>query len=566
MWPHPSHDPQERPAETAVLDALASVVVAHLRRSASERAHDGADPVLIQVDGPGRTMFLEKLEATLDPEGASPADGGAVTAAPVLEDTTEPEQQGWTAIWFDAWQYQRLAPPWWWLMSALDKQLRQRYWRRGWRHWALHRWRDIRERLLYLGEDLLWVLPGALVFLIGWQLSSQTMWPFVTWVLTVSGGAAALVALFTSVSNALRRYLLAESPRGTTALLRSTDPMEDLLRRYAFLVRSAGGPIIVLIDNLDRCHAQYVVEMLEGIQTLLRNPRAPKRWTLRRTPSPTGCPPIAFVVAADGGWLCDSYLHVYKEFEASVHEPGRPFGLLFVDKIFDVALRIPTVPAAAAQAAPAPGDRPSVEDPFGDCETEREVRRMLRRAEHARGRKEVPLPVPELRQYAVLRLARIELKGDSRTRRQCLDTARELDELLAVLDPGTTVQRRLDTAYCVMRTTQLLAGHAVDDDDDAICRLGLWTILEVSWPLLAEHLTRHPADVEHLGADRSPDGMDEKLAAVLAHPVARRLAGGVGGVRLRPADVERFTTALRAPRHARNVSDRRAPARSAAVG
>jgi hypothetical protein len=113
--------------------------------------------------------------------------------------------------------------------------------------------------------------------------------------------------------------------------------MADLLRRYAFLVRSARSPIIVLIDNLDRCRAEYVVEMLEGIQTILRHPQARKPMSLQRQP----CPLIAFVVAADRGWLCDSYLHAYKDFEHSAHEPGRPFGLMFVDKIFDLTLHIP---------------------------------------------------------------------------------------------------------------------------------------------------------------------------------------------------------------------------------
>jgi KAP family P-loop domain len=63
-------------------------------------------------------------------------------------------------------------------------------------------------------------------------------------------------------------------------------------------VRSAGTSIIVLIDNLDRCRADYVVEMLEGIQTLLRNPRAATRWSLRRPPRPERFPFIAFVVRA----------------------------------------------------------------------------------------------------------------------------------------------------------------------------------------------------------------------------------------------------------------------------
>jgi hypothetical protein len=148
-------------------------------------------------------------------------------------------------------------------------------------------------------------------------------------------------------------------------------------------------------------------------------------------------------------------------------------------------------------------------------------------------------------------LADIELTGDSRARRQCLDTARQLDELLAVLDPGPTVQRQLDTAYCVQRTTQLLAGHEFDADDAAIYRLGLWTILEVRWPLLAEHLTRYPTDVGHLADGPAPEGFDPDLNVVLTHPLARRVAAGVRGCHLRPTDIEKFTAPLREPRQAR---------------
>jgi hypothetical protein len=557
MWSNSSL--KEKPAEEAVLNAISSVVAAHLHRSAREDVDGDAAPILIQVDGPGRTLFLEKLATQLDPQARPSAGNGTATAAAATPDIagsdggTPPE--AWTAIRFDAWQYQRVAPPWWWLMSALDKQLRARYWQLGRTAWALHRWRDIRERLRYLGKDLLLVVPGAVIFVIGWRVSDQTIWPFVKWAVTAAGAIAALAAVFSSTSNALRRHLLAESPRGTTALLRSTDPMEDLLRRYAFLMRSAEGPVIVLIDNLDRCHAEYVVEMLEGIQTLLRQPRAAVRWSLRGPPTPAPCPLIAFVVAADRRWLCDSYLHVYKEFAASVHEAGRPFGLVFVDKVFDVALRIPTVPAAAAQAAER-DDASPIDDPFGSCLTEHGVRTTLREAERTHESSEgspndVTQPVPELRTDAVGRLAQIELEGNSRERRHCHDTARDLDELLAALDPGPIVQRQLDTAYCVKRTTQLLAGHEVDCDDDAIRRLALWTILDIGWPLLAEHLSRHPQHLRNLQDGSTPEDIESDLALVFTHPKARRVADGFGDLRLTSADITKFTAPLRMPEPSR---------------
>jgi hypothetical protein len=320
--------------------------------------------------------------------------------------------------------------------------------------------------------------------------------------------------------------------------------MADLLRRYAFLVRSARSPIIVLIDNLDRCRAEYVVEMLEGIQTILRHPEARKPMSLQRQP----CPLIAFVVAADRRWLCDSYLHAYKDFEHSAHEPGRPFGLTFVDKIFDITLHIPTVPAAAAQRTSAGWHSEPDQNPFLGLTSELHVRSTLRDEERAlqpksEDQSRIPPPAPQLRILAAEQLAEIELAGDLRHRRQCRDTALHLDELLAVLDPGTAVQRQLDVAYCVKRTTQLLAGHEIDHDAKAIYRLGLWTILDLRWPFLTEHLRRHPTDIQHLGNETTLERIDEDLKLVFTHPAARRVANGFP-VRLTANDIVKFTTPL----------------------
>ena len=503
------------PAEEAVLDAVSRGVADRLcdRAAAALPGSDPA-PVLIQVDGPGRSQFLRKLGERLDP-----SDPGACT-----DNSALPRDQDWAAISFDAWQYQRLSPPWWWLLSVIDKQMRARCRRRGWLPWVRHRWQDISERLVCLARDLLWVMPGALVFAVGWELQGATMLHVFKWLVTAAGGIAALVALVSSVRNAVTRHLLAQSPRGSKALLRTTDPMEDLLHRYAFLVRSTRTGMVVLDDNLDRCHASYVVEMLEGIQTLLRNLPEARSLSVRR---PVRRPPlVAFVVAADRGWLCDSDPSVYEEFEAGAREPGRPFGLSFLDKIFEFVLRIPTVPAAMSVAARA-DQRTDPPNPFRDCTAELQIRATLREAENPPGprrRARTYRPVPLQRRYAVEQLAEIELESDPRCR--STDTAEQLDRLLSVLDPGPAVQRQLETAYCVNRTQQLLAGHAVDADQSAIARLGLWTILQLKWPLLADHLSRHPHDLEHMTSETAPHGIDANLKLVFqVSPGPRARAG-----------------------------------------
>ena len=137
-------------------------------------------------------------------------------------------------------------------------------------------------------------------------------------------------------------------------------------------------------------------------------------------------------------------------------------------------------PAGAGVASGSDGDADV--DPFTGCTDELQIRATLRTAEprapEGYSDDVPPPPVPMLRQRAVLRLAEIELDtADSGPRSPCRDL--HLDQLLAELDPGPAVQRQLATAYCVQRSTQLLAGHAVDADSAAIHRLALWTILDL---------------------------------------------------------------------------------------
>src|SRR3954470_2525684 len=320
------HDPSQQ-AREAALTAVATVVAQHLREEneTPKLREDRALPLIVHVHGPGKSTFLETLSGQLD-KGAQNSD-----------------PDNWTTIRFDAWQHQRVDPPWWWLINAIDGELRLRFRMHSRLRWARKRAADL---VVFRGwrflRDALWVLPGGvLLYLASHLWGMDTVAKFFGGVLGAAGGVAALLALVSSLGNALRRHLLAQSPRGAKAVVSNSDPMSDLLQRYGFLVKTAGTPILVVIENLDRCRADYVVQMLKGIQTLLRIPRGHRG----------EMPLVAFAVAADQAWLCDSYLQVYGDFSESAHAPGRPFGQDFLDKIFHVSLRVPVVPANATVTA-----------------------------------------------------------------------------------------------------------------------------------------------------------------------------------------------------------------------
>ena len=99
----------------------------------------------------------------------------------------------------------------------------------------------------------------------------------------------------------------------------------------------------MIVDDLDRCKSEYVVALLEGIQTLFADE------------------PVAFVIAADRTWLCQSFATAYGAFDPVVGEPGRPLGYLFLEKTFQVSMSDPADDASRAQAVlgrsePARGD------------------------------------------------------------------------------------------------------------------------------------------------------------------------------------------------------------------
>ena len=484
---------------------VAEVLEKHLDKWVADP--DADSPVLVHIDGPGRTLFLNMLRTRLR------------------------RDERWTVVRFDAWQYQRVPPPWWWLIKAIETELRQV--RRGcWVAPLRRRAQDYAMRAWLALKDVLITLPVMLIVagvaVAFWQLSGTSgVLEVLQWTTAALAAVTALVGFGWTATNALRRHLLVSSPLGAAAVLRTSDPMAELERRYAFLVRSAGTPVAIQIDNLDRCRAEFVVELLEGIQTLLKDPQADR-----------DLPRVAFVVAADREWLCDSYVRVYNDFEATARQPGRPFGLGFLDKIFDLSVRIPTVSAATSLADDDAQD--AAEDhTFTEARCELHVRKALAAAERAT---EAPAPRQRLRLHAVRHLADLEHASETG---KCHDTDDHLERLARRLDPGWLVVRQLPSAYCVQRITQFLAGHPVDDDDDAIGRLGLWTMLTLRWPLLAEYLVRFPEHIDRLCEQAASEKLDEKIAPVFALAEAREWALVAREVGLDAAAIRRLTSPVR---------------------
>jgi hypothetical protein len=104
--------------------------------------------------------------------------------------------------------------------------------------------------------------------------------------------------------------------------------MKNIQNRFGKLAKRLNkrSRLAVFIDDLDRCKSDYVVSLLEGIQTLFRQGS------------------VFFIVAADSKWLQTCFELVYKEFKDSIGEEGKPLGILFIEKTFQLTTPVPSIP------------------------------------------------------------------------------------------------------------------------------------------------------------------------------------------------------------------------------
>lgn len=290
----------------------------------------------------------------------------------------------------------------------------------------------------------------------------------------------AVIALGGVIRGAMKA-VATRSARGARAYMQQArDPMQAAKEHFAQLIDWLHYPVAVFVDDLDRCKGENVVELLEGIQTLLREV------------------PVTYVVAADREWLSESYADEYEAFSSLGNEPGRPFGYRFLEKTFQISAPIPTVSATTLRSfwgdLIQPGDLDGKTSLAVEREHAREDFEGLGAVEATRMLKEDPGSDPIVRQA---RAEAVAMKHASPAAQE--ETEHALRPFADLLEPNPRALKRLVNAYGVTRDIEILAGRNLECDEDEQQLTALWTVVELRWPELAKHLARHPAHVEHVG-------------------------------------------------------------------
>jgi len=506
---------EDAPAE---LDELGRATLAEVlaRRIRRVRLQGQTRAFRIHVDGPwgsGKSSLLNLL-------------------AKELRGADRPKKDRWIVVTFNAWAHQRIDPPWWWLMTKVHRdgmrEVRSISRGRAGKLLLLELWWRLRD-----GWAAYLLLPLAVVVLVllwrrgvfGEDLTDAHE------ALQAIGGLIAFVALIWGVIKGLRRWLVT-GPGGAALLDEGRDPLRRVRSRFARLVAEL-EPLAIFIDDLDRCKDEYVVHLLEGIQTLFADER------------------VVWVVAADAGWLRDAYRHAYEDFASNAVEPGRSLGTLFLEKTFQQSVPVPGIPPdirerywkrllserREPETQGTREDRRQAEGLFEPLGNEGEVMSTLRKAEQ-----DGQIDSHELRRAAALQLS---------TKAVEVATRHALDDFAPLLEDNPRAMKKLVNSYGLQRDLQVIEGGNVAGDEGELRQLALWTIVSIRWPLLAEYLADHPEEVSAIGEARPPDasvpdGFTPELDRLFRDEAVQAVVKGQGvkpAVRLDEAAIRRFSRA-----------------------
>ena len=290
-----------------------------------------------------KDVFTAKLDHSFAVHLQGEWGSGKSSFMNFIHESLNEGKKDWVLVNYNAWQNQHISPPWWTLIDQVYRQVNVNFnfWESR-KLWVSENWRRI---IKYNGLQKLAVLllTGlSIVLLVNF---GGPLLHFITAKTGVNEppkgitlevfsklfiSLASLIGIIFSFSRFLSGPLfMTSSAEAKSFVSRATDPMQRIKRHFSKLVDniiSSKRELIIFIDDIDRCNREFIVELLEGIQTLFKEKR------------------VLFIVAGDKQWITRSFSNTYKEFGPQTSdEVDDRLGELFLEKAFQLSFRMPDV-------------------------------------------------------------------------------------------------------------------------------------------------------------------------------------------------------------------------------
>lgn len=323
-----------------------------LRNNQSERP-----AFTLHIDAPwggGKTTFANYVSRFLNPDTyeLKPATLKSVEGSIFYEiDMDDPENwpiefrdRKWITVPFNAWRHQHVSPPWWDLYEVIREEcVRPKPWyRRWWLRSGETIWRAFPPQRVRMTaglvaitaiffflldlpqvQDMLGIAkeakPGSVGSGESVGVGSSTL---VAALLTALTGVSGL-AVLTTFGSGILKFIRSTGESIDSTALGDSDPLRRFRKHFAAMVKDAQQPVLVVVDDLDRCDADYVVELVRGMLTVFQSPR------------------VVFMLLGDRTWIETAFSKAYESMKDAHAEDGITFGRRFVEKAIQVSFVLP---------------------------------------------------------------------------------------------------------------------------------------------------------------------------------------------------------------------------------
>ncbi|WP_346910744.1 P-loop NTPase fold protein [uncultured Roseibium sp.] len=325
---------------------------------------------ILHIDAPwggGKTTFANFLARILNPVGhGDDPDDKEKTKKTLLDGLPlkdprywDPEfsKRRWFVIDFNAWQNEHVSPPWWNFYGTIRRQcLRETLFEPG-RYSGVMPWRGLQRAFAWCRfqiTEIIWrvatpemartlLVLAVVAGLIYW--ASGTEWyrnlstpppssgsgnggpnqyvPLIKALLGVAATGGAGLAVINAFKSGVKTIVESAGKSANASSLGVADPIQKFRRHFSWFTEQLGDPVMVIVDDLDRCSPKYVVELVRGLLTIFRSPR------------------VVFVLLGDKDWIETAFAKVYKEM-ADVHKDTQvTFGGRFAEKAIQLSFVLP---------------------------------------------------------------------------------------------------------------------------------------------------------------------------------------------------------------------------------
>lgn len=348
---------------------------------ADRRSQEDAPGFVAHVDAPwggGKTSFANLIARTLHPGlddkvpeflqkrypdrtdmsglflAAAHEKGGLVENERAKYDRTA--RRPWIIVPYNAWLNQHVDPPWWSFYQTIRKacfraireegcpevvQKGDGSYRNRQESWfdRFDRWRGlwVREfwwRLTTPKVAIQLVIAGA-SFVVGYLLyqfgivaagSDKAVVATTSGIgvvlALITGSGSFVVAAVTVLADALAP---GRNALGEKVALGSTDPLRRFRRHFARMMEAVERPVLVIIDDIDRCEPKFVVEMTRGLQTILKSPR------------------VVYLLLGDRNWIEQAFEVCHEDMNKIDVGAEHTFGGRFVEKAIQLSFILPSI-------------------------------------------------------------------------------------------------------------------------------------------------------------------------------------------------------------------------------